>query len=168
MTKKKKGWHPHIHALIDTSWLAVNTLQPGRTASAEMWRRRGKAACEEVAEQWSLCMGGRSSSVKVRRIWSHDGGDIRPALAEVLKYSITSENLLSLDKTLTPVLDALTKTRLVTSWGTLYKLGVKRIKKCAEPCGQCHSMDAWMPSDVIERMVGSTRSKKATHGISEL
>jgi hypothetical protein len=162
VTNKGKGWHPHVHALIDCHWFAVTTLQPARTANKEKWKAAGKKACAEVAEQWTLCMGGRRSSVKVRRVWTRDNGDIRPALAEVFKYSIESEDLESIVTPLTPLLDVLSATRMVTSWGTLYRLGVKREKKCAEPCEKCHTMDAWLPTDIVNADLSRMKAGKST------
>jgi len=162
VTNKGKGWHPHVHALMDCKWLAVSAMQPGPTASKQTWATRARAACAEVAEQWSLCLGGRKSSVRVRRVWKRDGGDIRPALAEVLKYSIDSENLLSIKAPLSPLIDVLSKTRLVTSWGNCFGTGIKRKKACAEPCEQCHSMDSWVPTEIIESDLSAMRRGRST------
>lgn len=157
VTNRGKGWHPHVHALLDCRWLAVTVPAPAPGLSRDVIARRGKSACSEVGAQWSLCMGGRRSSVKTRRVWARDGNDIRPALAEVLKYSVTADTLLDIKEPLSPLLDVLSATRLVTSWGSCYRLGVDRDKRSGCPCGQCHSMDCWMPEVVVESMIRKSR-----------
>lgn len=152
VTNRGKGWHPHVHALIDCRWFSVTVPAPSTCATREVVSRRGKSACAEVAAQWTLCMSGRRSSVKTRRVWSRDGGDIRPALAEVLKYSVTADTLLDIEEPLSPLLDVMSATRLVTSWGNCYRLGVDRDKRSGCPCEKCHSMDAWLPEVVADAM----------------
>ena len=52
-----QGWHPHVHGLLDCDWLAVDESKPGPTATKEQWKRKATAAANELAEQWSLCLG---------------------------------------------------------------------------------------------------------------
>ena len=157
VTNRGKGWHPHVHALLDCRWLAVTVPAPPPAATKDIVSRRGKSACAEVAAQWTLCMGGRRSACKVRRVYARDGGDIRPALAEVLKYSVTADTLLDIEEPLSPLLDVMTATRLVTSWGNCYRLGTTRDKRSGCPCDKCHSMDAWMPECVVEADIRRSR-----------
>lgn len=157
VTNRGKGWHPHVHALIDARWLSVTVRAPRPGETREQVSRLGKSACAEVAAQWMLCMDGRRSSVKTRRVWARDGGDIRPALAEVLKYSVTADALLDVKEPLSPLLDVMTSTRLVTSWGNCYRLGVERNKRAGCPCDKCHSMDAWMHERAVEFMLRAGR-----------
>jgi hypothetical protein len=157
VTNRGKGWHPHVHALIDCRWLAVTVPAPAPGMTREQVSRRGKSACAEVAAQWMLCMDGRRSSVKTRRVWARDGGDIRPALAEVLKYSVTADTLLDIEEPLSPLLDVMSATRLVTSWGNCYRLGVTREKSVGCPCDTCKMMDGWMHESVLNAMMRTAR-----------
>jgi hypothetical protein len=135
-TNTGDGWHWHVHALIDCQWLAVTTLQPSRNASKEEWIKRGKIAAKEVGEQWSLC-ADRPASVHVRRVWKRDAGDVTKATAEVLKYAVTAESLLTIKEPVAPMLRLLAGTRLVTSFGSCFGKAPKPPKRpplmC--PCG---------------------------------
>lgn len=157
VTNRGKGWHPHVHALIDCRWFAVTVNAPTTGAPREKVMRLGKSACAEVAAQWTLCMSGRRSSVKTRRVWARDGGDIRPALAEVLKYSVTADTLLDIEEPLSPLLDVMSTTRLVTSWGNCYRLGVTREKGVGCPCDSCKMMDGWMHESMLNSMMKPTK-----------
>jgi hypothetical protein len=159
ITNKGKGWHPHVHALIDCKWLSVTVPQPAFNSSKAKWRRAAVAACNEVAAQWSLCLGGRKSSVKVRRVWTRDDGDIKPALREVLKYSVTSEALDEIIGDLDPLLDELKLTRLQTSWGSCYGLGVKKKSTAGCQCDGCKKVGYLMPEFVLEKYHGFGGSK---------
>lgn len=132
-TNRGKGWHWHAHSLIDCKWLAVSVPEPGPLSTKETWTQRGRAACREVAEQWSLCTG-RQSSVKVRRVWKRDDGDVTDACKEVLKYSVSSESLLGSEAPIADALRLLDGTRLVTSFGSFFGKGAKREKLPAKPC----------------------------------
>lgn len=135
-TNTGKGWHWHAHALLDCEWLAVSVEKPAKNAPADLWRTRGKTAAKEVGEQWSLCTN-RKSSVKVRRVWTRDDGDVTKACMEVLKYCVTAETLLNVDEPIAPYLRLLDGTRLVTSFGTFFGKGAKRKKLPPKmcPCG---------------------------------
>lgn len=148
VTNRGKGWHAHIHALIDCRWFAVDESEPGPTCRGEAFKAKARRACAEVAEQWSLALGGRRASVKPRRVWKRDGGDIGGALREVLKYAITSEQLDAVPDALTPLLDEISKTRMVTSWGTCYGLGGAAAERPHAECNFCHDEPAWLPEDI--------------------
>ena len=150
LTEKGKGYHWHIHALFDCRWLSVSVPEPGRFVNKDAWTARAKAACREVAEQWSLCTE-RKSSVKVRRVWKRDGGDVTEACCEVLKYAVSSETLLESRKPIAPVLRLMDGTRLVTSFGTFFGKAPKRKKTGAKPC-ECGGQD-YMPEFLVDAMI---------------
>lgn len=148
VTHGQHGWHPHAHALIDCRWLAVTTTAPRIGADRAEWARRGKAAAKEVAEQWSLCVG-RKGSVKVRRCWTDSSGGIGGAVHEVLKYSVKGTDLLEIEEPVSPLIDVLNRTRLVASWGTMYRhAGIKRQRSAPAMC-KCGCSD-WLPEEVLE------------------
>jgi hypothetical protein len=152
VTNRGKGWHAHVHGLFDCRWFGVTTSPPPSHWTREQKHAHAKKTATEVREQWELCTGRKSRQLKVRRVWARDDGDIRPALAEVLKYSVTAEALLDIEEPLSPLLDVMTATRLVTSWGNCYRLGVTRDKRSQCPCDNCHSMDAWLPEVIADAM----------------
>jgi len=146
--KGANGWHPHGHALIDCRWLSVTESTPGRGADAATWKRKARRAVEEVAAQWSLCLG-RRGSVKVRRVFAGDDGSIGAAVHEVLKYSVKGSELVSAPVPIAGLIDVLDRTRLVCSWGSFYRHpAVKRQRSAPAMCG-CGCAD-WAPEEFHE------------------
>lgn len=152
MTNTGKGWHWHIHALLDCEWFAVSAEKPARNAPADLWKARGKTAAKEVGEQWTLCTG-RPSSVKVRRVWTCDDGDVTKACMEVLKYSVTAASLLESPEPIAPALRLMDGTRLVTSFGTFFGKGTKRKKNAPQvcPCGCSERIPEHLVPTIRER-----------------
>lgn len=149
-TNNGNGWHWHIHALIDCHWLAVDVIPPPKTAAKSAWVSRGKIAAKEVAEQWELCTG-RKSSVHVRRVWKRDGGDVTKATGEVLKYAVTAESLLQVKGDIAPMLRLLAGTRLVTSFGSCFGKAPKAPSRPPLMC-KCGCSDR-----IPEKLVPHTR-----------
>jgi hypothetical protein len=143
---------------MDCRWLSVSVPEPGPFSKKETWVQRGKAACREVAEQWELCTG-RKSSVHVRRVWKGDDGDVTKACMEVLKYSVSSESLLSSPDEIAPALRMLDGTRLVTSFGTFHGKGIKRERNKPKVC-ECGCSDC-LPEFLVPRS-----SREIVNGIS--
>lgn len=145
--KGANGWHPHGHALIDCRWLSVTESTPARGADKATWRRKARRAVEEVAAQWSLCLG-RTGSVKVRRVYQGDDGSIGAAVHEVLKYSVKGAELCAVQEPIGGLIDVLDRTRLVCSWGSFYRHpAVKRQRGKPALC-ECGCSD-WCPQDVL-------------------
>ncbi len=148
VSNRGNGWHPHIHALMDCRWLAVETPQPGPRLNADAWHKRARAACAEVAEQWSLCLR-RTGNVHVRRVFGRDDGSSGPITKEVLKYSVAGSDLLDCPDELAPLIRMLDGCRLVTSWGTMYgHPAAKRPRSAGLPCESCGAIGAWLPEQV--------------------
>jgi hypothetical protein len=158
ITNKGRGWHPHVHALIDCRWLSVTTLQPPPRATKARWTQAGKASATEVGQQWELCCQ-RKASVHVRRIWSGDLGDSKPAVMEVLKYSVKGSELAECKEEIAPLIRMMDGTRLVTSWGTMFgNPELKRKKHQGLPCPDCNESGTWMPEDVLDRITKRPRN----------
>lgn len=156
--KADAGWHPHGHALIDCRWLAVDECEPAHGASAETWRRKARAACDEVAEQWSLCLG-RPGSVAVRRVWRDADQSIGGAIAEVLKYSIDGAKLADSDYAAGPVIDMLMQTRMLCSFGTFHgHTAIRRTHLAPQPC-DCGCMN-WVPDAVVNAAYHASRKSR--------
>ena len=142
-----KGWHIHAHGLFDCRWLAVDESEPSRFATKEQWKKKAKAAASEVGEQWALCCG-RQASVQVRRVWRRDGGDIGPALAETLKYSVKGSDLVNCRRRIGPLLSMLDGTRMITSFGTFHgRPECKRVHTASQPC-ECGAVGSLLPADI--------------------
>lgn len=141
-----KGWHPHVHALIDCRWLAITVAPPRIRAGAQKFREIARTACGEVAAAWSDALG-RRGSVKVRRVWVRDGGNITDAMREVLKYSVTSETLERADSEVIAAIDALDRMRQLVSWGTLYRRPELKRPKRPLAC-ECGAIGEYVPESV--------------------
>lgn len=149
VTDTGKGFHVHIHAIFDVKWFAVTTTAPRRGASKEEWAKKGRAAASEVSEQWELCCG-RKASMQVRRVWTRDKGDIKPALMETLKYSTKGSDLVETAKSASAIIDQLDATRMITSFGTCFgKPEFKRQRPAPRMCA-CGCSN-WLPEDVLAR-----------------
>lgn len=158
VTHGENGWHPHGHSLIDCKWLAVTIGAPQRRASRNEWQRRGKIAAKEVGEQWSLALG-RRGSVKVRRCWTDSSGGIGGAVHEVLKYSVKGSDLAKLEVPIAPLIDVLDRTRLVASWGSMYRHPAVKRQRGAPGMCECGSSD-WLPEEVAMDQLTRARRRR--------
>lgn len=151
MTRRAKGWHPHVHVLIDSDWFAATVPRPASSASASDFKNRCRLACTELAEQWTLALGGRNGTVKVRRVVARAGGSVAAALKEVMKYSVTAESLDRMEGKLTLFLDELSVTRnLVAFLGAYRHPALKKTKRDPTPCDCCGAFATMMPADIVE------------------
>jgi Replication protein len=137
------GLHPHAHCLLDCRWFAISVREPRFGATAETFMAAARSACREIGEVWSDCLG-RRGSVKVRRVWRRDGGDIGAAVAEVIKYSVCGADLVRMPAaSAIALIRVLDRTRNVQAFGTFMghtKIQQQRIG-AACPCG----CDRWCP-----------------------
>jgi hypothetical protein len=156
ITEHGKGWHIHCHGLWDCRWLAVDECEPARFSSRASWKKKAKAAASEVGEQWALCCD-RPASIQVRRVWKRDNGDIAPALAETLKYSVKGTDLVASAHRVGPLIRMLDGTRMVTSFGTFHgRPECKRVRLAAQPC-ECGATGTLVPMDA---MIAGSRDER--------
>lgn len=149
VTDQGKGFHVHAHGLFDCRWFAVTTNPPGIGADKETWKKKARAAASEVAEQWSLC-ARRPASMQVRRVWTRDEGDIRPALMETLKYSTKGSDLVEGALSASAIIDQIDRCRMITSFGTCFGAPeLKRVRSAPKMC-KCGCSE-WLPEDVLNR-----------------
>lgn len=155
LTNTGRGWHPHLHVLCDCRWLAIETEEPKPFYSRTIKMRRFKAASAELEREWSDCIGQLLSSVKVRRC---DGAT---AVAEVLKYCVKGEHLADSPDPIAPAIRAISAGRLVSSFGTLYKMRKELTEpdKPSLPCADCGALGAWMPDQIVQGIIRSNRRK---------
>lgn len=153
ITNTGKGWHPHLHCLLDCEWLAIETPKPkqwhSRAAKAKLFQR----AAAELERNWSACLGQLVSSVKVKRT---SGADI---VREVCKYAVKGSDLIESPDPIGPALWAMKSTRLVTSFGSFYgkRLVTADEKKPPLPCPHCAEKNAWVTDDQAKRFLSAAR-----------
>lgn len=161
MTRKKKGWHPHVHGVLDVDWFAVTVPRPGTNCGAQKWKAACKDALEEIAEQWTMALAGRTGTVFVRRLFIKDGQDIRAALKDMMKYAVTAESLNNITGSLALLLDELDVTRNLVGFGSCYKHpALKRRKREAQPCDSCGEFGTLLPADMVDRFTEKQRKRR--------
>ena len=147
VTDNGKGYHVHAHGLFDCRWFAVAEPEPRMGLDKAGWKRKGKAAANEVAQQWTLCCG-RPASMHVRRVWKRDEGDIGKALAETLKYGVKGSDIADGARPAAPLIRLLDGTRMITSFGTFFGTKeVRRIRNAPQPC-DCGAVGCLMPEHI--------------------
>lgn len=145
VTNKGKGWHPHVHALIDCRWLSVTV--PAPMNQGEVFKR-GKEACKEVQQQWELCTGRPARNIQVRRVYKRDNGDPAQAVREVMKYSVKGTDLVKMKAKVGPLIRMISATRLVTTFGCAYGKAGKRCK-LSLPC-ECGEFASMVPTEIVD------------------
>lgn len=151
MTRRNKGWHPHPHVLLDSAWFAATVTRPPLNCPAKEWKRIATLACREIADQWTLALGGRKGSVHVRKIRVREGETIADSLKEVMKYSVTSESLEAITGKVSLLLDELAVTRNLVGFGSAYRNpALRKAKREGVPCEDCGELKTMMPAEVVE------------------
>jgi hypothetical protein len=153
VTNTGKGWHPHLHMLLDCRWFGVTTTAPGRDWSTDKKAARFRAANRETTDQWSLCLG-RKGGLKAKRAYKSETGKSKGIAAEIIKYSVKGSDLIKCDEPIAPILRMLDGTRLLTSFGSAYgKLRDWDTPKVPSACGQCGKSGYWVPTRTALRMM---------------
>lgn len=117
VTNIGNGWHPHVHAVVDCKWLAWKTPEPNWRRDTQLQKDRlCQAAHNEIVSRWAKALGHETAGVFVKR------ASALSITTEVLKYSVKGSDLLAAPGEIGPAIDALSLTRLVTTFGTLYRL----------------------------------------------
>ncbi len=147
---RDKGWHFHCHCLVDCRWLFA-TLPPPRAGASDAEKAtRIRQINEEIADLWTMAMGGRKGSVSVRRVWLDSNGGIEGAVHEVCKYAMTGADLADSEHDIEPVLWALEKSRMIVAFGSFFRHpDIKRRAPVPAMC-ECGCTD-WMPDFVVNR-----------------
>lgn len=145
---KDRGWHFHVHVLMDCKWLYVTTPPPRHDATKEEKRKRIAAIIREVEQVWSDLLD-RKGKVNVRRVWKAEGGGIDGAVHEVCKYAMTGAALAQSEYDIEPVLWALEKTRMICGFGSFAACpDIKRERHAPAMC-EC-GCSAWVPEQFHE------------------
>lgn len=167
MTRRRKGWHPHVHALLDSAWFAATVTRPPVGTPADKYKARAREACREIAAQWTMALGGRDGSVKVRKVRVKEGQSVGDSLKEVMKYSVTSESIDAITGKVGLLLDELSLSRALVGFGTAYRHpALKKAPRDGKPCEDCGSEKTMMPADVVdafERSLGKKPSRRTAY-----
>jgi Replication protein len=159
VTNRGKGWHPHIHALMDCAWFYVSRSRPAHHLSHEAKKKIYKANLEEIREQWSLCLN-RPGRIFLRRVYGRDDRSAQPITREVLKYSCKGDELLECEEDVSPLIRMLDGCRLVTSWGSFYRHpAAKRPKLPPRPC-ECGALGCYITDDAVDAISRSARRSR--------
>lgn len=157
------GWQPHMHCVVDAKWLAVKTPRPRPMATRAEWAAKGKQAATEIGAAWAKCLGLRRAGVNIKRAYgtgadADPSGNSPPISVEVLKYACKPAALLSSPDPIAPLLRVMGAARLVSSWGSCYRLGILDEEPGREPvmC-QCGESGQWIPSEIVDRWVDRVR-----------
>lgn len=149
VTNKGKGWHPHLHAIIDSKWLAVSTPEPHWTDTPEDYALKLKSAQAELAIIWADTIKQPISVVWIKRCKSQE------ALVYSLAYAVAGEELVKCPEAIGPLIRVIEKTRLVSAFGNLYGRTAEMDddeKPCA-CCKNCGTEKSIVPLSVIYSMV---------------
>lgn len=126
VTNIGNGWHPHMHAVIDCSWLAYKTKQAPPRSSREEKKAAFKAAKIELEGIWSKIIGQQTSSVDVKR------ANRETIAKEVTKYTVKNEDLVTSEGSAGELIRALDGTRLMTTFGSAHGQTVKEVRLLAK------------------------------------
>lgn len=147
VTNKGKGWHPHIHALIDCRWLAISTPQPQAGESKRSVRAKCRRAKREFTKLWCKIIKEKWGVCYIRRV-----DNIEKAVREVLKYAISGTELAEVEGNLGPLIRQLDGCRLTTSFGSMF--GKKLVADEPERvsiCPGCKQPTDWFTEDQWNR-----------------
>lgn len=146
ITNTGKGWHPHLHCLLDCEWLAIDTPRPKKYHSRDAKKKLCQRAAAELERTWSKCIGQLVSSVKVKRT---SGPDI---IQEVCKYAVKGSDLVDSPDPIGPAIWAMKSTRLVTSFGSFFgkNLVTAEEKKPPLPCPSCAAKNSWVTDAEVQ------------------
>lgn len=147
VTHKGRGFHPHIHCLLDCRWLAVNTPEPTRAMSARQVSQLCKRAQNELAEVWGGYVQQSKASVYVQRAFG-------VALKETLKYSIKPAELLSCACKASEIIDLIDAGRTMARFGCAHSMSKEFVGCDAETemlrqCDSCGAVNSKMPDEII-------------------
>jgi hypothetical protein len=149
VTNKGKGWHPHLHALIDCEWLAIRTPKLQRGMSRDARKSRLRQAKREFTELWKRVAKEKHGVCWVQRCSGED------TAREVLKYSVKGEHLAESADRIGPLIHQLRATRLVTSFGTLF--GKQLVPADADKpplvCDACKKPTEWIPDFLMTQFL---------------
>ncbi len=144
ITNKGKGWHPHIHAVMDCRWLSVHVPEPLRTDPSHVVKQKCEWAQRELSSHWAECLGEEEAVVWVQRVKQVDS-----MAKEVLKYCMKGSELVSSPDPISPLLNVLRGTRMLAGWGSLHPLpSPDEEDQPSVECPNCNATKSFVPEEV--------------------
>lgn len=157
ITNRGKGWHPHIHSILDCRWLAKTVPPPKATDTRAGMAAKFKAAASEVGTEWAHAMGLKRASVHVKRAFTsrdigpHSGNNESIAV-EVLKYSVKPTDLIESAEPIGELIHLLGAARLVSSFGSMHgrKLDEDDASDEPRPSCECGAHGSLVPEEIVD------------------
>lgn len=157
ITNRGKGWHPHIHSVLDCRWLAKSVPPPKATDTRAGMRAKFKAAAAEVGCEWAHALGLRRATVHVKRAYTprdlgpHTGANDSIAV-EVLKYSVKAGDLINTPEPIGDLIRLLGAARLVSTFGSMHGRTLDDDDGPALPRASCEcgASGSLVPSEVVD------------------
>lgn len=161
VTNNGKGWHPHLHAVVDCRWLSLYTREPSRGDSPEVVKELCTSAARELGDLWAHQVGQETASVQVARVTGQE------ATVYALKYATKAAELLEVKGELAPMIRVLRKTRLVSGFGSLHPLpAIDQESRGGLCCVDCGAESQWLPETVVTAAINKNQSHAANIGRS--
>lgn len=161
VTNIGNGFHPHLHAIVDSRWLALYTREPSRKDPPEVVKELCESAQRELSGAWSQQLKTSRAIVHVCRV----RGD--QATVYALKYATKAAELLSMPGEISPLLRVLRRSRLVSGFGSLFPLpAVDEEQRPGVACESCGAESNFLPDSVILASICKNQSHAATIGRS--
>ena len=147
LTNTGRGWHLHLHLLLDCEWLAIETPRPKKYHSRAHKKNLFQRASAELEREWSGLVDQLLSSIAVRRCSG------ATAVQEVLKYAVKAGDLIDSPDPIGDAIRTIDRARLVAPFGTLYKMRdeLKEPARPSFPCPACGELKAWVPDELVKR-----------------
>lgn len=148
VTNRGRGFHPHLHALVDCEWLAVETPRPQRRATQQHLKSLCERAQNELAEVWGAYVQGRKAMVWVNRAWGN-------SMMETLKYAIKPSDLLEDAIDAGELIDIIDEGRMISSFGHAHAsaknfVGREEPEEVLTACEGCGGYKTLLPADIID------------------
>lgn len=148
ITHKGRGFHPHIHCLLDCEWLAVEVPKPTRAMTHRQVAALCRRAQNELAETWGGYVQRSKAAVWVERAYGQ-------ALVETLKYAVKPTDLLSCACRAADIIDMIDKGRIMSPFGVAHAMNKDFVGRDDEierlrQCDGCGAVNATMPEDIVD------------------
>lgn len=148
VTNRGRGFHPHLHALVDCEWLAVETPRPQRRATQQHLKSLCERAQNELAEVWGAYVQGKKAMVWVNRAWGN-------SMIETLKYAIKPSDLLEDAIDAGELIDIIDEGRMISSFGHAHAsaknfVGREEPEEVLTACEGCGGYKTLLPADIID------------------
>lgn len=146
VTLRDKGFHPHLHALVDCEWLAVTTPKPTRRCTKDHLKRLCQRAQEELSEVWGAYVQGSAATVWVNRAFGN-------SLLETLKYSVKPADLLAKATRAGDLIDMIDAGRTMSTFGHAHATSAEFVgrdlpEENLKPCAKCGAFKSLLPDDI--------------------